>query len=327
VTIQGGATLNLCNSLFVLQFICANKSDMTYSVQCVIASNDKLGEGCLWDDKTQCLWWLDIARPTRIQRFTPATGEHKVWTSELLLTAIAKKKSGGFIIGGEDGVYSFDPSTGAVTPFCKPENNIPHNRMNDGTCDPQGRFWLGSMMQNIGPSGEDMDITADTGNLFRVSADGQSQKMEHSIGVSNGPCWSPDGKIFYFSDSKNQVIYAYDFDGDEGTISNRRVLNDTKVHGYPDGATVDAEGYIWSARWEGSCVLRIDPKGRIDRIVDVPATRVTCPVFGGPELDTLYLTTSRAHVDAATLARYPNQGGVFAFVPGVRGMLKNEFAR
>jgi L-arabinonolactonase len=299
---------------------------MKPEIHCIISSKDKLGEGCLWDATSQSLWWLDIARPSRIQRFNPLTGEHKVWTSPLLLTAIARKKSGGFIVGGEDGVYSFDPSTGATSLFCSPETDIPLNRMNDGCCDPQGRFWIGSMMQNIGPQGEDLDITADTGNLFCVEADGASRRMEQNVGVSNGPCWSPDGRTFYFSDSKNQFIYAYDFDGDSGVISNRRVLNDSKSHGYPDGATVDVEGFIWSARWEGSCVVRIDPKGRIDRVVEIPATRVTCPVFGGADMDTIYLTTSRAHVDVATLARYPNQGGVFAFKPGVKGILKNEFA-
>ena len=298
----------------------------TTDITCIISSKDNLGEGCLWDAETQCLWWLDIARPTRIQRLNPATGEHKVWTSPLLVTAIARKKSGGFIMGGEDGVYSFDPATGSTELVSRPESDIPLNRMNDGSCDAKGRFWLGSMMQNIGPKGEDRDITADTGKLFRVNADGSSTTMLTRIGVSNGPCWSPDGKTFYFSDTKNQIISAFDFDADNGALSNHRVLNDDKTHGYPDGATVDAEGFIWSARWEGSCVLRIDPKGRIDRIVKVPATRVTCPVFGGPDLDTLYLTTSRAHVDAETLARYPDQGGVFAVKPGVKGMLKHAFA-
>jgi sugar lactone lactonase YvrE len=293
-------------------------------VTCIVASQDKLGEGCLWDPTTQSLWWLDIARPTRIQRFTPATAEHKIWTSELLLTAIAKKKSGGFIVGGEDGVYNFDPTTGTVASFCKPESNIPMNRMNDGACDPQGRFWIGSMMQNIGSKGEDLDITADTGNLFCINAAGKSEQHEHSIGVSNGPCWSPDGRTFYFSDSKNQIIYAYDFN--DGALFNRRIFNDSKAHGYPDGATVDADGFVWSARWEGSCVLRINPKGHIDRVIEIPASRVTCPVFGGADMDTLYLTTSRAHVDAQTLNRYPKQGGVFALKPGVKGVLKNEFA-
>jgi sugar lactone lactonase YvrE len=298
---------------------------MTEQIDCIVKSQDKLGEGCLWDAESQSLWWLDIARPSRIQRFIPSTNEHKIWTSTVLLTAIAKRKSGGFVVGGEDGVYNFDPASGAITAFCKPETNIPTNRMNDGACDPQGRFWIGSMMQNIGPSGEDLPITADTGQLFCVKANGQSQTMEHAIGVSNGPCWSPDGTVFYFSDSKNQIIYAYDFNGGDGTVSNRRILNDSKDYGYPDGATVDAEGYIWSARWQGSCVLRFDPKGRIDRVIDIPASRVTCPVFGGPDLDTLYLTTSGAHVDAKTRARFPEQGGVFALKPGVKGMLKNEF--
>jgi sugar lactone lactonase YvrE len=295
-------------------------------VECVVPSRDKLGEGCLWDTEAQALWWLDIARPTRIHRYTPGNSEHKTWTSPLLLTAIAKKKSGGFVAGGEDGVYIWDDVTGKTQAFCKPETDIPRNRMNDGAVDPQGRFWIGSMMQNIGPQGEDLGITADTGKLFCVMADGAAQIMERNIGVSNGPCWSPDGRTFYFSDTKNQIIYAYDFHGDDGTISNRRVLNDTRDHGYPDGATVDAEGFLWSARWEGSCVLRIDPKGRIDRTIQVPATRVTCPVFGGADMDTLYLTTSRAHVTADVLKQYPEQGGLFAVKPGVKGLLKHTFA-
>lgn len=298
----------------------------SFPVECIVPARDSLGEGCLWDADAQALWWLDIARPSRIHRYAPHTAEHRVWSSPLLLTAIAKKASGGFIVGGEDGVYSWDEKSAETSVLCKPETNTPINRMNDGAVDPQGRLWIGSMMQNIGPRGEDLDITADTGNLFCVSADGTSRIMKQQIGVSNGPCWSPDGRTFYFTDSKNQVIFAYDFYAAAGTLSNRRVLNDTKDHGYPDGATVDAEGYIWSARWEGSCVLRIDPKGRIDRIIDVPATRVTCPVFGGVDMDTLYLTTSRAHVSSDVLKRYPEQGGLFAVQPGVKGLLKNTFA-
>ena len=123
-----------------------------------------------------------------------------------------------------------------------------------------------------------------------------------------------------------QVIWAYDFDPEQGRISNRRVLNDTTEHGYPDGATVDAHGYIWSARWEGSCVLRIDPTGRIDRVVPMPARRVTNVCFGGARLDTLYVTTSRAHLTEEDLRRQPLQGGLFCFDPGVSGFEKHAFA-
>ena len=299
---------------------------MNVEIQCVADSRDSLGEGCLWDGVTQSLWWLDIARPSRIHCFNPVTGEKRVWTSTILLTAIARRRNGGFLVTGEDGLYFFDETSGAIAPFVKLASNFPANRFNDGACDSRGRFWAGTMMQNIGPDGEDLDITADQGELLRVAANGDATSMVQNIAVTNGPCWSPDGRIFYFSDSRKQLIYAFDFDADEGRLSNQRVLNDTRKHGYPDGATVDTEGFIWSARWEGACVLRIDPKGRITSVVPMPASRPTCICFGGPQLTTAYVTSSRAHMDAATLQRYPQQGGVFAFEPGVKGQLKNSFA-
>jgi sugar lactone lactonase YvrE len=302
-----------------------SNNGMHDSMQCIVPSQDSLGEGCLWRADSQTLWWVDIARPSKIHSFAPETGHHRSWTLALTVTAIAAKASGGFVVAAEDGLYTFDSKSGNLSPLCHPEPDVPRNRLNDGAADAMGRFWIGSMMQNIGPHGEDLDISGHTGNLFCVEADGTSRRMEQAIGVSNGPCWSPDGRIFYFSDSAKQLIYKYDFDPAEGRISNRRVLNDTKDHGYPDGATVDADGFLWSARWEGSCVLRIDPKGRIDRVLPVPATRVTCPVFGGADMDTLYVTTSRAHVSADVLARYPRQGGIFACKPGVKGLIKNSF--
>lgn len=295
-------------------------------VTCLVPAADSLGEGCMWDEKGQCLWWLDIARPSRIHRLDPATGSHRVWHTSLTVTAMALRSKGGILLAGEDGLYCFDPVTGAITAFCKPEKDRPDNRFNDGACDPQGRFWVGTMHQNIGPKGEDLPIPADTGALYCVDGSGAAVKWEDNVGVSNGPCWSPDGRTFYFSDSKNQLIYAYDFDGTAGRIANRRVLNGSKDHGYPDGATVDAEGYVWSARWDGSCVLRIDPKGRIDRVIAMPALRPTCVCFGGPDLDIMYVTSSRAHLDQASMARYPLQGGLFCFDPGVRGTRKFSFS-
>jgi sugar lactone lactonase YvrE len=302
------------------------KPTVTCPVTCIAESNDALGEGCLWDEKTQTLWWLDIARPSRIHKLDVASGVHRSWLSGLLLTAIALSANGSMILGGEDGVYAFDPRTGAIKLFCQPETNRPQNRFNDGACDSAGRFWIGTMHQNIGPRGEDLPIPAATGALYRVDASGQSKLMVDDVGVSNGPCWSPDDRIFYFSDSMAQVIYAFDFDPLLGGISNKRIFNDTKDHGYPDGATVDAQGFVWSARWDGSCVLRIDPKGRIDRIVEIPAKRPTCCVFGGPGLDVMYVTSSRAHLTGDEMAARPLNGGVFCFDPGVKGTLKNRFA-
>jgi sugar lactone lactonase YvrE len=239
---------------------------------------------------------------------------------------MAKRRDGTILVGSHRGLNILDPETGALRSWVDIDPETPGNRGNDGACDAKGRFWFGTMMNNIGPHGEDVAITAPTGKLFRVDADGTATVMETGVGVSNGPCWSPDGRTFYFTDSMAQVIWAYDFDVDSGTISNRRVLNDSKDHGYPDGATVDAQGCVWSARWEGACVLRIDPKGRIDRVVPMPARRVTNVCFGGAKLDTLYVTTARAHLPEEELRKRPLQGGIFCFDPKVTGFEKHAFA-
>ena len=295
-------------------------------VTCLADCRDKLGEGCFWDAETQALWWLDAIVPSAIHRLHVASGDYRRWQFSEMVTAMAKRRDGTLIVGGARGVNFFNPGTGALTPVTRLDADKPMNRGNDGACDAKGRFWFGTMMNNVGTYGADVPITASTGTLYRIAADGTATAMEHDIGVSNGPCWSPDNKTFYFTDSMAQVIWAYDFDLEAGTISNRRVLNDTKDFGYPDGATVDRDGFVWSARWQGSCVLRIDPKGRIDRVVPMPAKRVTNVCFGGAKLDTLYVTTSRLHVAESHLRRYPLQGGLFCFDPGITGFEKHAFA-
>ena len=295
-------------------------------VTCLLDCRDKLGEGCFWDARSQCLWWLDAIVPSAIHRLHVAGGGYRRWQFSEMVTAMARRADGTLIVGTRTGVAIFDPETGALKPIARLEPDLPGNRGNDGACDARGRFWFGTMMNNVGPMGEDLPITGSTGTLYRIDPDGGASAMQAGVGVSNGPCWSPDNRTFYFTDSMAQVIWAYDFDLAAGEISNRRVLNDTRDYGYPDGATVDAGGFLWSARWEGSCVLRIDPEGRIDRVVPMPARRVTNVCFGGARLDTLYVTTSRLHVPGDDLARHPLQGGLFCFDPGVRGFEKHAFA-
>ena len=294
-------------------------------VTCLLETKDKLGEGCFWDVKTQTLWWLDLIVPSAIHRLHVASGAHRTWQFSEMVSTMAMRRDGTVLVGSRHSVNIFNPETGAMTPWIPLGLDHPGNRGNNGACDARGRLWFGTMMNNIGPSGEDLSITAPTGILYRIDSDGTAMAMEHEIGVSNGPCWSPDNRTFYFTDSMAQVIWAYDFDLDSGTISNKRSLSDTKDYGYPDGATVDADGCIWSARWEGSCVLRIDPKGRIDRVVPIPSTRVTNVCFGGARLDTLYVTTSRQNVGEDVLKRFPLQGGIFCFDPGMTGFEKHAF--
>jgi L-arabinonolactonase len=295
-------------------------------VTCLLDAKNKLGEGCLWDVEGQCLWWLDIAPVSRLHVFDPATAATRHWTFPAIVTCFTLAANNRLLMGGEHGLFFFDPASGALTDFARPEIDRPQNRGNDGAADAAGRFWFGTMQQNIAADGSDLDITQDSGALYRVGADGVSKMMLDKVGVSNGPCWSPDNKTFYFSDSRNQIIWAFDFELETGALSNQRIFNDSKAHGYPDGATVDAEGFLWSARWEGGCVLRIDPKGRIDRIVSMPVTRPTCVVFGGPQMDTLYVTSSAANLGADIIKQHPLSGGLFCFNPHAKGQAKHRFA-
>ncbi len=187
---------------------------------------------------------------------------------------MAKRKDGTILVGSHRGINVFDPATGALFARTRIGKDLPGNRGNDGACDAMGRFWFGSMMNNVGDLGADLPITADTGVLYRIDADGTATVMERSIGVSNGPCWSPDNRIFYFTDSRNQVIWAYDFNLAEGTIQSPRVQRArTRLSRWRDRR---CRGFLWSARWEGSCVLRIDPKGRIDASSRCRAARHQC---------------------------------------------------
>ena len=299
---------------------------MNPPITCLVDSKDRLGEGCFWDSKERAVWWLDVVLPSRIHKFVLGTGHHRTWHFSEMVSAMAMRKDGTLIVGCEFGVKTFDPVTGALTAINHPDADHSQNRGNDGACDAKGRFWFGTMQQNIAPDGADLDITQSSGRLFRIDKDFNATLMQSNVGVSNGPCWSPDNKIFYFTNSKAQTIFAYDFDVKAGTISNKRVFNNTKDHGYPDGATVDAEGFLWSARWEGACVLRFDPKGRLDRVVPIPARRPTCVCFGGPKLDTLFVTTARLHVPKTEMIKHPLQGGLFCFNPQVKGFEKYKFA-
>ena len=220
----------------------------------------------------------------------------------------------------------FDPRP-ARTRFCAPEKDKPKNRSNDGKCDRQGRFWYGTMMNNIAADTSELPITDHSGGLYRIDPDGSVQAFEQGLGVANTFAWSPDDKTMYFADTLD-AIYAYDFDAAPGRVANRRTFGklDTTQYGHPDGSTIDAEGFLWNARWDGGCLVRWAPDGKVDRVVQMPCRRVTSCIFGGPDLNTLYITTVRYGLSAGDLAEQPLRGGIFALDAGVKGIPDGQFA-
>ena len=294
------------------------------AVECVLDCKCWLGEGPTWHPAERALYWTDLPAK-RIHRWRPATGETKSWSMPEMVTALAVRATGGLIAASATGIDFFDPPSGRLERFVAPEADRPGNRSNDGKCDRQGRFWYGTMMNNLAADGSELPITANTGALYRIDPGGAVRRMEDGLGIANTFAWSPDDRTMYFGDSFD-AIYAYDFDARTGALANRRTFAKTAGYGVPDGSTIDAEGFLWNARWDGGCLIRWAPDGSIDRVVDLPCRRATSAIFGGPGLDVLYVTTARQGLDAAELAEQPLAGGIFAVETGVRGLPDGQFA-
>ena len=210
--------------------------------------------------------------------------ENRAWPLPERLGSVALRANGGLIGAFASGFKWIDPDTLAVTPVVDPEPDKPGNRFNDGKCDRRGRLFAGTM---------DNEEVACTGTLYRLDPDLSVHVMATDVHLSNGLDWSPDDRVMYYTDSLRHVIWVYDFDLETGEIGTRRVFAEVPAGaGVPDGLCVDAEGFVWSAHWGGWRVTRYGPDGRIDRVIELPASQITCPTFGGPDLDVLYVSSA-----------------------------------
>ena len=219
-----------------------------------------------------------------------------------------------------------DLASGAITPFCRPEADRPGNRSNEAKCDSAGRLWLGTMQNNLEPDGSPKAMTANTGALYKVLADGTWTRMVDGVGLSNTLAWSPDGRLFYYGDTLSNVISVFDCDPATGRISGQRPLSDAPVPGACDGSAIDEEGFLWNARFGGGAVVRFAPDGRVDRVIETPVANPTSCCFGGPDLATLYVTSARFLLTEAQLRERPHEGAVLAIRAGVRGTPSCRFA-
>ncbi|MCP4380910.1 MAG: SMP-30/gluconolactonase/LRE family protein [Hyphomicrobiales bacterium] len=295
------------------------------TAQSVIDCRCTLGEGIFWDERSSQLWWTDVPMPSRLFRFDLERQELDSWSmDEMVISVIGTEDTSKYLIASHGGLNLFDPGNPGLARILAPEPMMPFNRSNDAAADPQGRLWLGTMQNNIAPDGGGIDIAANSGTLFRIDPDLSVHPMESGIGIANTVCWSPDQRTMYFADTLSGAICAYDFDPAAGRISNKREFARFD-RGVPDGSTVDADGFLWNARWDGSCVARFAPDGSVDRVVEVPVAQVTNCAFGGKDLSTLFITTARYDLGPEQLEDTPNAGSIFAVETGVTGMADNRF--
>jgi sugar lactone lactonase YvrE len=289
---------------------------MKPAVDCVVRSQDELGECTVWDDRKHLLWWVDIRAPA-LKSYDPANGVVHALALNEVIGSFGLTQRDGMVAGMKSGLYRLDPHSGVVELIAAPEKDRPQNRFNDGRCDRAGRFWAGTMAD--GPR-------APAGALYRLAPDGTCASVREGITVPNSIAWSPDDRTMYFADTHVGLLWAYDFDLERGTLRNERVFADCNSHpGRPDGSCVDADGCLWNAEYGGGRIVRYRPDGTIDQVVELPVSNVTCCCFGGEQLDTLYISTARQRMNEEQLAREPLAGGLFACRPGARGIVEARY--
>lgn len=276
--------------------------------ECVWPVEAMLGEGPLWSAREQALWFVDIKKQ-HIHRFDPATGAKKTFDAPKS-PGFLSPAGEGFIVGLQDGLYDFDPLTGGFAKLYAVDADKPGNRINDGARDGKGRLWFGTM---------DNAEVAPTGSLFRLDADGPVA-VDSGICITNGPCFSPDGRTLYHTDTLARTIYAYDL-AEDGSLSRKRVFVAIEDGaGYPDGSVCDAEGCVWTGLYAGWAARRYAPDGKLVSEVRFPCANITKLAFGGPDRKTVFATTAWKGLDDKARAEQTLAGGLFAFESDVAGL-------
>ncbi|MGI5370206.1 SMP-30/gluconolactonase/LRE family protein [Streptomyces iakyrus] len=281
---------------------------MTTPYEVAVRAEAELGEGPTWDAAAGRLLWIDILG-SRLHSYDPATGHRTVRRTEQHIGAVKPRAGGGLVLNLRDGIGLLDPDDRFRWLHHEP---VPGRRANDAAIAPDGALWAGTMRYDEAPGG---------GTLSRVTGEGTVEVVLDDVAVSNGTGWSPDGRLMYYIDTPTRRVDV--FDHADGRISGRRTLAVIEEDaGFPDGLTVDAEGCVWVALWQGSAVRRYTPGGELDRVIELPVPLVTACAFGGPDLTDLYITTARTG-----LTEPPALAGSLFVVPGAgKGLAQPAFA-
>jgi sugar lactone lactonase YvrE len=290
---------------------------MSDEIRCVVPAGDICGEGAVWHPEQNALYWTDINR-FLVHRFDASSQATHSWAFDEPVTAVnltADPELLLLVLGSKVGFWS--PGTHPRVQTIYRLATTPDMRFNDARVDPRGSLWVGTMRSNVGRRGENIDVAFTDGILYRIDPNGAVSEWKQGVGISNTLAWSPDRKTFYFGDSIANAIYSFAYDEGTGGISGERVHFADHHQGLPDGSAIDAQGYLWNARYGGGCIVRIAPDGSLDRVVSLPMQNPTTCAFGGPELKTLYITSARS---AERLS-----GSLFAMESEVAGIPDGRF--
>ena len=271
----------------------------------------QLGEGPLWSEAENALYWVDVKGRALLRHFFDR-GKTERFGLDEQVGCIVPRSSGGWLVALESGFSRIDHWNGPLHPLCDPESHLPGNRFNDGKVDAAGRLWAGTM--------DDAEENI-SGALYRLDPHGHVETMVRDLGISNGLGWSPGGRLFYLTDSTRRTIWVHDHDPASGALVNPRVFaRVAEDAGWPDGLAIDVEGYLWSAHWDGWRLTRYAPDGHVDRVVGLPVPRPTSCAFGGAGMSTLFITSARHGLSGRALAAAPLSGAVLNIQSGTSGL-------
>ena len=288
-------------------------------IETILSLDCTLAEGPVWDERQQVLWWVNIL-DGELHRYDPATGKNRTFQIGCPIGAVGLCDTNDLILATADGFALFDPQTQELKPIGDPEVHLPGNRFNDGKPSPDGSFIAGTMAY---------DVTLGAGSLYRLAADKSVTRVASHVTISNGLAWNASETIMYYIDTVTFKVYMFDFDRMTGEISNQRVAFEIpESAGYPDGMTIDTEDKLWIAHFGGSAVRRWDPKtGKLLITIDLPASQITCCTFGGPNLDTLYITSAQEGFTEAQKLVEPLAGALFAVKTAYQGQSAYRFRK
>ena len=261
------------------------------NVEVLYKCNNTLGEGITYSSKNNTLYWLDISNFSKLFRVNSNSNKKEIFELPEIVTSTSVKSDNELIFCSNNGINLYNIDTHEYKRIINIEDSLLSTRSNDGASDALGRFWFGTMQNNFDKYGNDISINQNIGKLYRVDLDNKISIVREGIGIPNTFVWSPDNNKFYFTDTLEGNILKFDFDLENGTLSNEENFAQFN-RGYPDGSTMDTDGCIWNCRYGGSCIVRFDPEGKVDQIIEMPVQNITNCVFGGRDLKTLFVTTA-----------------------------------
>ena len=280
----------------------------------------QLGEGAVWNYKTNELYWIDI-EGKKLCIYNSEKKENKVIEMPCRIgTVVPSEETGKVVVALEDGIYTVDIATNELSVISDIESDIPENRFNDGKCGPNGNLWVGSMH---------LEQSKPNANLYRINEFGKTKKMVENVTISNGIVWTKNQKTMYYIDTPTKQIRAFDFDVTTSAISNERVAVEVdEKDGYPDGMTIDENDMLWVGMWNGNAVAQFNPKtGELLKKIQVPAHNVTSCAFGGDNLDEMYITTASVDMTKEEKEKYPLAGSLFKVKMDIKGVKSSFFKK